>query len=93
MTEALKDGDNVLAVKVYKFCDGSYLENQDMWWFAGIIRDVSLISRPKIHMLDCRITSELLTEQQAPAVCREREGSSGWRLSLRTIREMKQSFP
>ena len=64
VTEALKDGDNVLAVKVYKFCDGSYLENQDMWWFAGIIRDVSLISRPKIHMLDCRITSELLTEQQ-----------------------------
>ena len=47
VTEALKDGDNVLAVKVYKFCDGSYLENQDMWWFAGIIRDVSLISRPK----------------------------------------------
>lgn len=64
VTEALKDGDNVLAVKVYKFCDGSYLENQDMWWFAGIIRDVTLISRPKIHMLDCRITSELLTEQQ-----------------------------
>ena len=34
VTEALKDGDNVLAVKVYKFCDGSYLENQDMWWFC-----------------------------------------------------------
>ena len=33
MTEALQDGENVLAVIVYKFSDGSYLENQDMWWF------------------------------------------------------------
>lgn len=64
VTEALRDGDNVLAVIVYKFCDGSYLENQDMWWFAGIIRDVSLIQRPKQHMLDCRITSDLVLEQQ-----------------------------
>lgn len=52
VTEALQDGENVLAVIVYKFSDGSYLENQDMWWFAGIIRDVSLIRRPKHHMLD-----------------------------------------
>ena len=69
VTEALRSGENVLAVKVYKFCDGSYLENQDMWWFAGIIRDVSLIRRPKVHMLDCRIISELLPKQQDTHTC------------------------
>ena len=63
VTEALQDGENVLAVIVYKFSDGSYLENQDMWWFAGIIRDVSLIRRPKQHMLDWRIVSDLVMEQ------------------------------
>ena len=63
VTEALQDGENVLAVIVYKFSDGSYLENQDMWWFAGIIRDVSLIRRPKHHMLDWRIVSDLVMEQ------------------------------
>ena len=63
VTEALQDGENVLAVIVYKFSDGSYLENQDMWGFAGIIRDVSLIRRPKHHMLDWRIVSDLVMEQ------------------------------
>ena len=63
VTEALQEGENVLAVIVYKFSDGSYLENQDMWWFAGIIRDVSLIRRPKHHMLDWRIVSDLVMEQ------------------------------
>lgn len=63
-TAALKAGDNLLTVIVYKFSDGSYLENQDMWWFAGIIRDVSLIQRPNVHMLDCRIVSDVADEAQ-----------------------------
>ena len=80
VTEALKDGDNMLAVTVYKFCDGSYLENQDMWWFAGIIRDVSLIQRPKQHMLDCRITSGLVLEQEGPCTVRAGEKKGNFRL-------------
>lgn len=61
ITPHIKDGKNLIAVEVYQFSDGSYLENQDMWWFAGIIRDVSLITRPKIHVSDLRLDA-LLTE-------------------------------
>ncbi|MCI8639962.1 MAG: DUF4981 domain-containing protein [Coprococcus sp.] len=58
-TPFLKNGRNVIAVEVYKYSDGSYLENQDMWWFAGIIRDVALIIRPKVHVLDFKIDTLL----------------------------------
>ncbi len=58
VTEAICNGDNLLAVKVYKFCDGSYIENQDMWTLSGIVRDVSLISREKIHLSDYRVVAD-----------------------------------
>ena len=57
--QSRSSGKNILAVKVYQFSDGSYLENQDMWWFAGIIRDISLISRPQIHVSDYKIDALL----------------------------------
>lgn len=47
-----EDGTNLIAVQVYKWCDGSYLEDQDMVRFSGIFRDVSLWSRPKNGMWD-----------------------------------------
>ena len=40
----LREGDNVLAVRVLQWSDGTYLEDQDMWWLSGIFRDVSLIA-------------------------------------------------
>lgn len=64
ITPYLKNGRNVLAVEVYKFSDGSYLENQDMWWFAGIIRDVSLITRPNVHVSDYKIDALLEDDLQ-----------------------------
>lgn len=48
----LKKGTNVLAVEVYRWCDGSYLEDQDMWRLSGIYRDVFLFSTPKVHVRD-----------------------------------------
>lgn len=59
ITDKIKEGKNILAMKVYMFCDGSYIENQDMWWLAGIIRDVCLITRPKLHIADYKIDSLL----------------------------------
>lgn len=59
VTKLLRNGSNHLAVKVYKYSDGSYLENQDMWWFAGIIRDVGLIVRDEIFVEDFKIESSL----------------------------------
>ncbi|NOX66482.1 MAG: DUF4981 domain-containing protein [Chlorobi bacterium] len=59
LTPYLKKGDNVLAVEVYRWSDGSYLEDQDMWRLSGIFRDVYLFSTPKIHIRDFFIKSDL----------------------------------
>jgi beta-galactosidase/beta-glucuronidase len=48
-------GDNVLAVRAYQWSDGSYLEDQDMWWLSGIFRDVSLHWRPPVHLTDLAV--------------------------------------
>ena len=45
ITPYLKPGENLLAVEVYRWCDGSYLEDQDFWRLSGIFRDVYLWSR------------------------------------------------
>ena len=55
----VETGENELTVRVYKWSDGSYLEDQDMWWFSGIFRDVKLISRPLARIEDCRIHADL----------------------------------
>ncbi|MHB1781708.1 MAG: glycoside hydrolase family 2 TIM barrel-domain containing protein [Acidimicrobiales bacterium] len=52
VTAAVRAGRNVLAVAVYQWSDGSYLEDQDMWWLSGIFRDVSLLWRPPAHLAD-----------------------------------------
>ncbi|WP_154792548.1 glycoside hydrolase family 2 TIM barrel-domain containing protein [Occultella kanbiaonis] len=43
---ALREGSNVLCVRVHRWSSGSYLEDQDMWWLPGIFRDVELLERP-----------------------------------------------
>ncbi|KKY21109.1 putative glycoside hydrolase family 2 protein [Diplodia seriata] len=45
-------GSNTLAVSVYQWSDGSYLEDQDQWWLSGIFRDVNLLAFPKSHIQD-----------------------------------------
>ena len=52
VTKLLQPGKNLLAVEVYRFCDGSYLEDQDFWRMSGIFRSVSLVSRPKVFLRD-----------------------------------------
>ncbi len=51
--------NNILAVEVYRWSDGSYLEDQDMWRFSGIFRRVYLFSTPKIHIRDFLARCEL----------------------------------
>ncbi|MCH8532060.1 MAG: beta-galactosidase [Saccharospirillum sp.] len=55
----LQAGDNVLAVMVLRWSDGSYLEDQDMWWLSGIFRDVSLIGLPAQRLEDVAIETRL----------------------------------
>ncbi|MDP4188419.1 MAG: glycoside hydrolase family 2 TIM barrel-domain containing protein, partial [Bacteroidota bacterium] len=52
ITSYIHKGENKLAVEVYKYCDGSYLEDQDMWRLGGIFRDVDLIARQKTFISD-----------------------------------------
>ncbi len=52
VTRSLKAGRNRIAVMVLKWCDGSYLEDQDMWRMSGIFREVYLLSRGRVHIAD-----------------------------------------
>ena len=52
LTKYLKPGKNLIAVEVYKFCDGSYLEDQDFFRFSGIFRDVVLFRTPDVAVRD-----------------------------------------
>ena len=59
ITKILVEGENRLAVMVIRWSDGSYLEDQDMWWLSGIFRDVSLITKPHHHIQDVFVTPSL----------------------------------
>ena len=62
ITGFVTTGDNQLSVRVYRWCDGSYLEGQDMWHLSGIHRDVYLVATPKVFVSDHYITSSLNNE-------------------------------
>ncbi len=59
ITPYLKTGENTLAAEVYRWSDGSYLEDQDFWRISGIYRNVYLWSTPKSHVRDFVVTSTL----------------------------------
>ncbi len=59
VTSVLQDGKNTIAVLVMKWCDGSYLEDQDKFRMSGIFRDVYLLKRPEQAIRDYRITTEV----------------------------------
>lgn len=60
VTEHLKKGKNRLAVKVFRYSDGSYMEGQDYWKYSGIERDVYLYARPQSRVKDFKLTAELV---------------------------------
>ena len=55
ITKYLKPGRNLIAMQVMRWCDGSYLEDQDFWRFTGIAREVYLYATPKVHIQDITI--------------------------------------
>ncbi len=58
ITKYLKKGENLIAMQVMRWCDGSYLEDQDFWRFTGIAREVYLYSRPKAHIQDIVVNQD-----------------------------------
>lgn len=59
LTPYLKAGENTIAVEVYRWSDGSYLEDQDFWRLSGIFRDVMLYATPKVWLRDYTFRTEL----------------------------------
>ncbi|MGO0308677.1 beta-galactosidase [Endozoicomonas acroporae] len=59
LTPYLQAGENRLCAMVIRWSDGSYLEDQDMWWLSGIYRSVRLLNKPHQRMVDIRVTPDL----------------------------------
>jgi len=65
LTKYLTPGkENLIAMQVMRWCDGSYLEDQDFWRFTGIAREVYLYARPEAHIADLFITPDLVNNYQ-----------------------------
>ena len=64
LTPYLQAGDNKLCVMVLRWSDGSYMEDQDMWWLSGIYRSVRLLNKPAQRLADIRVTPDLDSHYQ-----------------------------
>ncbi len=57
ITDKLQDGENVIALEVFRWCDGTYLEDQDMWRMSGISRSVEIIRQPETRLDDLHVNA------------------------------------
>ena len=73
VTKYLHAGNNTVAVLVLKWCDGSYLEDQDMWRMSGIFREVLLVARDECHVRDLFVKTALSDDFSSAAVTCETE--------------------
>ncbi|MEG0895353.1 MAG: glycoside hydrolase family 2 TIM barrel-domain containing protein, partial [Oscillospiraceae bacterium] len=64
ITKFVKEGKNEICVVVYQYSDGTYLEDQDMWWLGGITRDVYLIERKNICIQNLVLDPDYNVEQK-----------------------------
>ena len=75
ITPFLKEGSNLITVAVLKWCDGTYLEDQDKFRLSGIFRDVYVLSRPKKRLTDYRITTQTDTVSSSASLSFTAEGA------------------
>lgn len=59
-----QQGKNLLAVRVMQYADSTYIEDQDMWWMAGIFRDVYLIGKEAVHIQDLFVRTDFSDDYQ-----------------------------
>jgi beta-galactosidase len=83
VTDIVKSGKNRLAVQVFRWSDGSYLEDQDMWRLSGIHREVLLLAQPKIALNDFFVKASADGRLQIrPRILSDAlDNSKGWNLS------------
>lgn len=97
ITEYVKEGENDITVRVYQWSDGSYLEDQDMWWLSGIYRDVELINEPKNVILDCAVTAGLDASYEngilkADITVKQPDCAGAWKLTYKGNEVLKGAF-
>ncbi len=83
VTDYVHPGANMVAVRVYQWSDGSYLEDQDMWWLSGIFRDVALVAFPREQVADVTVRTTVPSGGR-PAGCTalvKTEGADGLTVS------------
>ncbi|MEJ2748903.1 MAG: glycoside hydrolase family 2 TIM barrel-domain containing protein, partial [Anaerolineae bacterium] len=68
VTDTVRAGENLLAVRVYQWNDGSYLEDQDMWWLSGIFRDVTLLSTLPLALWDMAVDPGLADDGRSASL-------------------------
>ncbi|WP_069997407.1 glycoside hydrolase family 2 TIM barrel-domain containing protein [Cellulosilyticum sp. I15G10I2] len=92
LTPFIVEGENKLAVMVFKWCSGSWLEDQDFWRFSGIFREVYLYTIPKVHIADLTVTTDL-DDAYKNAILNIKlrtEGETNYDLKLRFIDKNQQ---
>lgn len=86
ITKHLREGRNRVALLVMKYCDGTYLEDQDCWRFSGIFRDTYLLARDAAHVRDVFVRQEIPADASAPATLNvEIAGTPGLAAEVRII--------
>lgn len=88
LTDYLQDGENKLAVQVFRFSSASYLEDQDFWRFSGIFREVYLYAKPASHVRDLFVKTDLTSDFKSAVLTADLdlEGDYGTQVALRLTR-------
>ena len=68
ITKAVRPGRNVIALEIMRWCDGTYLEDQDFWRLSGIARDVYVYTREKARLEDLNVTADMTGRLEASAL-------------------------
>jgi beta-galactosidase len=85
ITHLVKQGINTIAVMVLKWCDGSYIEDQDMWRLSGIFRDVYILERDRVHISDIFVKTQFDDGFEHATISCEFEAAGADTLSLKAV--------
>ncbi|MCG9583414.1 beta-galactosidase subunit alpha [Vibrio tubiashii] len=65
ISQFVQQGENLLSVRVMQWADSTYIEDQDMWWTAGIFRDVYLVGKEQVHVQDFTVRTDFAEDYRA----------------------------
>ncbi len=89
LTPYLKEGENKLAVQVFKWCGGSWCEDQDFFRFSGIFRDVYLYTVPSVHVWDVKVQTLLSDDFEQARLVLDLKVSAEGRAAVELVREQR----